>query len=201
LTRMVGRSSCRVVAVVGGDKQQIFLAKGTPERRKRRVEFPQRSKKARYVVPVAVKLVEIYKVGEEKPGIGRTSEPLLDQTNSFSVSRRVPGFDRPAGEKVVDLADPAPLDPGGSKRVEQRLRRWLDREIPAVGRSAEGPRLAHERPRDDPRHIVGLYQQRSRYFASRVQLGQWNHRLVRCDLEYRIGGGVHYPRAGAQLLL
>src|SRR6185312_6626144 len=197
LTRMVGRSSCRVVAVVGGDKQQIFLAKGTPERRKRRVEFPQRSKKARYVVPVAVKLVEIYKVGEEKPGIRRTSEPLLDQTNSFGVSRRVPGLDRPAGEKVVDLAHPAPRDPSGSKRIEERLRRRQDREIPPVGCPAEGTRLAHERPRDDPRHIVGLYQQRSRYFAPGVQLGKWHDRLVRCNLEDRIGGGIHDPRASA----
>ena len=76
--------------MVSGYKQQIFLSKGTPQRRKRRVEFAQRPDKPGYVVPMAVKLVEIYKVGEQKPRIGLTRYPRLDQLDSLGISRRMP---------------------------------------------------------------------------------------------------------------
>src|SRR5665213_3089838 len=50
LTSMIGRSSSRVVAVVGGDKQQVFLSESTTKPWQCCVKLALRPQKARNVV-------------------------------------------------------------------------------------------------------------------------------------------------------
>ena len=71
LPRMIGRGSRRIVAVVGGDEEQIVLAKRRSDRRKCVVELPECSLETGHVVPMTVQRVEIYQVGEEQPTLRR----------------------------------------------------------------------------------------------------------------------------------
>src|SRR5262249_40102292 len=120
LARVVAGLSCGVVAVVGGDEQQVVLPQCGHQSWKRRVKVAQRLIEPRSVVPVPELLVEIYKVGEQQPTLG-AGQPSGDGVDAVGVVARVARPYRTASEEIVHLANAAAWDAGGRQGVEQGL--------------------------------------------------------------------------------
>ena len=74
--------------MVSGKEQQIVLAKGGAQCRKRIVELAECALEPGHVAAMAVQSVEIYKVGEQQPTL-LSFDPFADQTDAFGVVCRM----------------------------------------------------------------------------------------------------------------
>ena len=151
LAGVVGAAPGRVVAVVGGQDQQIVRAQRGDELGQPGVEGLERRGVAGDVAAVAVDRVEIDEVGEDEVAVAGHVDGVEGAVEQRHVAAALDLVgDAVAGEDVGDLADGVdlagrPLDP-----VEQRRLGRRDREVAAVAGAVEARRgLADERPGDD----------------------------------------------------
>ena len=201
LARVIRGRRRRIAAVVRGQHQQVVRAEGGAQGRDRGVDLLQAAVEAHGVVAMAVGHVGLDEIDEREP-VGAVARQRDRARQAVGVrARRVRLVDVLPGEDVADLAD------AGHARARRadareviRLRRQ-QREVVAVGRAAVGARLALERAGDHAPDGVLAGEQPARGAAGLVELLERHRRLVRGDLEDRVGGRVDDPLAGALVLL
>ena len=157
LPRVVGAAEGRVVAVVGGDDQQILPRAGGQESGEPGIEFRQRPRIARRVAAVAVFAVEIDQVGEDQPVRRRRPRPRdASHASGIGAGRRGSVKPWPAKRSAV-LPMPSPA---GRPRPAHRARRaagaWRSRA--ARGVRWKSPARALEGAGDDAadRQAIGM---------------------------------------------
>ena len=132
LAGVIGAAPGRVVAVIGGDDDEVVLVDPREEAGEPRVELDQRLRVAGDVAAVAVEHVEIDEVREDQPVVGRVPQ-LVDRGHAFGVrGRGRRARDAAAGEDVADLAHAFDREPGFLDRVEHGARRHHRIIVPAA---------------------------------------------------------------------
>ena len=197
---MVRGRGGRVVAVIGGNNNQVLVAHRGQHHRQRTVQGQQPGVEAGHVVAVPPALVELDHVGEQEPP-RHGAQRALDGAIAGRVPRRVQAGDPAAREEIVDLPHPHPRDVRRHQPVEQRLPRRWNAEILAPVGALPAPHGPHEGARDHPGHPVRTLEQALRDLAGPVQFGEGHHLLVRRELADAVGRGVEDPRPGAAVLL
>ena len=139
LARVIGGRRRRIVAVIGGDGEQIFIAKDSKERRQRNIELPKRSVKPRDVVSVPVNWSKSTRLANRSPLSGPAIQSVI-ATIPDALSGRCTTIS-PAGKQVVHLADAPSVDPGRLKRIQQRFAHRLQREVAPPRRPTYAPGL------------------------------------------------------------
>ena len=105
LTRMVCAGGSRIVAMIGGDDQQIVSADAWQQRGQPGIETLEVRSVTRRVVAVPINRVEIDEIREYQAG-RRRIERAFDFVHAVGVTRRVDRLgNAAAGEQILDLAD------------------------------------------------------------------------------------------------
>ena len=123
-----------IVAVIGGQDQQVVGAKPGQQFAQTDVESLEIGRVPRHVVPMAVLRIEVDQVREDQPA-GRVADRAQDFVHPIVVGHGVNGrADSPSGEQILDLAD---RDSTGTPRAVRRSssvsRRRRQRVVVAVG--------------------------------------------------------------------
>ena len=124
LAGVVGAAPGGVVAVVGGDDDEVAVAQGGLDLRDAPVEGLERGRIAGNVAAVAEFAVEIDEIGEDEAAVGQILQRLDGGRQAGIVAV---GLDLPAraamGEDVADLADRDDGAAGLRQRVEDGVGR------------------------------------------------------------------------------
>ena len=147
LARVIGAGRRRIVAVIGGDDQQIRFPQRRQHVTEALVEALEVVGVARDVVAVPVQRIEVHEIDEDEPrSIG--ADDIDQPIDTFAVAlRRNRLGNASAGEQIPDLADRDHGNPLPGQEVEQRVARRRQRVIVTVGR-------AHETRRPSPRTVA-----------------------------------------------
>src|SRR5829696_6730861 len=204
LAGVVGAAEGRVVAVVGGDDQEILVPKGVEEFREALVEALQVPGHPFRVAPVAVLRVEVHEVGEDQAALDAPegSEDGVYLRGVVGLPREVLGYAL-AVEDVPYLADRDHRLAGPFYAVHVRFLRRAYAVVVAVfvlalvgapsAMVGAGDDALDEDPAFAYEHLVG-------FPARLVEFFERYHAGVGGDLEDRIGGGVDDPGPGLFLL-
>jgi len=197
---MIGAVMIRVVAVIGGDDQQIVTADARQNVGQPPVEFHQRPRVTFGIAPMAVQRVEIDEIGEQEP-VKRRIQQLRRPVDAVRVAFRLERLRHAfSGVDVADFADGQAVEARLLQPVHHRRRRRFQRIVAAVGRALKRSGLSDVRPRYDASDAMRRVQRHpSRRFAGGVQLLQRDHVFVRGDLKHAVGGRVDDPRPRAHL--
>ena len=200
LARVIRARRRRIVAVVGGDDEQVVGTQLRQELAQPRVEALEVPRVALDVVAMPVDRVEVDEVGEDQSPLD-ARDRLLHRVHPLIVTRRV--HRRPnaaAGEEILNLAHRVHRRARGRQPIEQRLAAGRTGEIVTIRGALELSRRADERARDHPPDAHALDDELVGDAADAVLLLDRNHILVREDLEHAVGRGVDDRRAGAHVL-
>ena len=197
---VVGALEGRVVAVVGGDDQEVVLAQQRQIGGQPLVGLFEAVGVAARVAPVAVEHVIVNVVGHDQARF-LFAGPCFDQRLRVHVVARVHGFGNAAmGVDVLDLADGIDRDAGLHEALEDGFLVRQIGEVLAVFGAFEAAGFADEGAGDDPAHAQGVAEAAGD-LAIAVEFGHGHDLLVGGDLEDAVGGGVANQRAGLEMLL
>jgi hypothetical protein len=137
----------RVVSVIGGENDEVFVVAARKEFREPAVELHQRAQVTRRVAAMSEKRVKIDEVGEDKAVFFIRPQPV-DGRHTFRIRPGGRGVrDAAAGEDVADFSHAFHAKPGLGDGVEDGARRGHGEIMPS-GRALEGAGRAGERTRD-----------------------------------------------------
>src|SRR5690606_36221275 len=159
----------RIVSVIGGQDEQIVLSKCIEPVRNGGVGLAQRSMKASRIVPVAVRLVEIYQVGEQEP-TRSLAEPSADLADALCIPVGVNRTDTAIGEEIGHLAHAVARHACLLEYVQERLRRRREAEVAAIAGANVRPRNTAERTSDDPCDVVRRHKEDPGGLTGGIQL-------------------------------
>src|SRR5438552_1552949 len=199
---MVGAAPGRIIAVVGGEDEQVARLDAGQRFRQPAVEGLERRGIAGDIAPMAELGVEIDEIGKDQIAFARVVHGTQRLVEHRRVATSLADLRNAAmSEDVADLADGDDLAAALRQPVEQGRFRRRNRIVAAVvGAQEGGSCLAHERPRDHPPDLERIDQPAHRQ-AKLVKSLQAEMRLVRGDLQYRVYRGVTDRLAGADVLL
>jgi hypothetical protein len=202
LARVVEPGGRRVAAVVRRQHQQVALRieplEPAPHRR---VDALQRAVEPLDVLAVPEELVGLDEVHEHE-AVVELADQGVGRGDGVGVARsRVLRVDPHPGEDLADLADRVHGLAGVLQLLEVGARGRVDREVAAVLRALEGPRLADEGPGDHPADGVLAAHDRPRGGARGVELLERHEVLVRGDLQDGVRGRVDDQVARLEVLL
>ena len=135
LARVIGAGRRRIVAVIGGDDQQVRFPQHRQHVTKALVEALEVVGVPPDVVAVPVQRIEVYEIDEDEPrciGADDIDQPI----DTFIVALRRNRFSyASAGEQIPDLADRDDGNPLPGQEVEQRIAP----AVPTNGRAMTRP--------------------------------------------------------------
>ena len=185
---VIGTAPGGVIAVIGGEDDEVVGADFRKKRSQPNIEFLQRPRIPGHVAAVSVQHVKIHQVGKKQPARSRLPQ-VVNGLHAMGIRFRRMRLRNPAaGEDVADLADAGDADAGVLQFVQHRARRPKRIVVP-VGRAFEVAVRAGEGPRNHASDFPGVGQT-ARNTADFVQTLQRDHVLMGGDLQDRIGRGV-----------
>ena len=199
LPRVIRAGRGRVVAVVGGDHEQVVLAPGRQisgnrrSKRSRLSRYPWTSFRCPSSLSKSTRLAKIEPVG-------LFAHRRHDGVDAGIVRRRGHlARDATPSEQVRDLPDRDHRHTSVRQAVEQR---WLGRRhrvVVPVRRAHVRARRPDKRPGDHAANAKAVDDDAVGGLAHPVQLGHWHDVLVRGNLEHAVGGGVNDGLAGGDV--
>jgi len=159
---VIGARRGWIVAVIGGQDQEIVRLEARQEPVEPHVESLEVLRVPHRVVPMAVDGIEVDEIREDEALRGR-GERRLDLVHAVVVRLRVHGAgDASAGEEVLDLADRMHRPSAVRQAIEQGRCERCQREVAPVRGPLERSGVSDERPRNhasdaepDRRELVG----------------------------------------------